>query len=209
MAVKPKQYFIDKFVTGYVVKQSDWEEFFESFRHISESVDISDISQIETLLAGYRSSNVPVPIGDVDGFSSALSAELNNYWRKNEVIPLDNLPGFSQAVDDAIAAAISGGNIYIDTNVTISAATHNLKHVLVAEDVEITIPTGIAAGVNVTFDCAAGCTFIAPSTATGDIDGLNDPDAPNTYRVLPNGRVHLATFDDGTGVSIRLGGDFV
>lgn len=208
MAVKPKQYFIDKFVTGYVVKQSDWEDFFESFRHISESVDISNISQIETLLAGYRLSNVPVPIGDVGGFDSALSAALNDYWRKNEAIPLDNLPDFSQAVDDAIAAAISGGNVVIANNEEIDSS-YNFKQVLVTDDVTIEIPADLPAGINVSFDVVQGC-WVKATSASGSIDGLNDPDNLDHYRVPANGVFVLSTYDNGSGgVIIRLNGDFI
>lgn len=105
MAIQSIAYFKEKFVSGYKITETDWEDLLDSIKHINAPVVVSDVSNLEEMLDGYRKTADDIPAADIDGLSAAVSALLTNVLTTSSEISQSQVEGLTAALETFITIA--------------------------------------------------------------------------------------------------------
>ncbi len=105
MPIQSISYFKDKFVSGYKITETDWQDLLDSVKHINASVVVSDVSNLEAALEGYRKTADDIPAANIDGLSAAVSALLTNVLTTGSEISQSQIEGLTTALATFITVA--------------------------------------------------------------------------------------------------------
>lgn len=79
MAVKNRAHFKDIFKSGYKIKEEDYVDWLDSFRHKEDPIQLSDAEGLEAFLEPYRRNDETIPVAEVDGIGDLISSYLQGY----------------------------------------------------------------------------------------------------------------------------------
>ncbi len=121
MPIQSISYFKEKFVSGYKITETDWQDLLDSVKHINASVVVSDVSNLEAALEGYRKTADDILAAEIGGLSAAVSALLANVLTTGSEISQSQIEGLTAAlatfitiagameiIEDKVAEAVAG-----------------------------------------------------------------------------------------------------
>src|SRR5690554_1829137 len=98
MAVKNRAHFKDIFKSGYKIKEEDYVDWLDSFRHKEDPIQLSDAEGLEAFLQPYRRNDETIPVAEVDGIGDLISSYLQEYLTSSSTIEQSQVKGLEDAL---------------------------------------------------------------------------------------------------------------
>lgn len=103
MAVKNRAHFKDIFKSGYKIKEEDYVDWLDSFRHKEDPIQLSDAEGLEAFLEPYRRNDETIPVAEVDGIGDLISSYLQEYLTSSSTVEQSQVKGLEDALSNILS----------------------------------------------------------------------------------------------------------
>lgn len=102
MAVKNRAHFKDIFKSGYKIKEEDYADWLDSYRHKQDPIQLSDAEGLEAFLEPFRRNDEVIPVSDIDGIGDLISSYLQGCLTSSSTIQQSQVEGLEDVLSNIL-----------------------------------------------------------------------------------------------------------